>query len=38
VSILDALTRYDWLGNVWEPQNVLKRPVILTGGSMLVYL
>jgi formate hydrogenlyase transcriptional activator len=31
-SALDALTRYDWPGNIRELQNVLERSVILTTG------
>jgi len=34
-SALDALTRYDWPGNIRELQNVLERSVILTNGSAL---
>src|SRR5271166_4400999 len=34
-SALDALTRYDWPGNIRELQNVLERSVILTKGSTL---
>ena len=34
-SALDALTRYDWPGNIRELQNVLERSVILTNGSTL---
>jgi len=33
--VLDALTSYDWPGNIRELQNVLERSVILTGGSAL---
>ncbi len=32
---LDALTRYDWPGNIRELQNVLERSVILTSGNAL---
>jgi formate hydrogenlyase transcriptional activator len=34
-SALEALTRYDWPGNIRELQNVLERAVILTHGSRL---
>jgi formate hydrogenlyase transcriptional activator len=34
-SIMDALTNYDWPGNIRELQNVLERSVILTNGSAL---
>ena len=34
-SVLDALTNYDWPGNIRELQNVLERSVILTNGSAL---
>jgi len=34
-SAMDALTRYDWPGNIRELQNVLERSVILTSGSTL---
>ncbi len=34
-SALEALTRYDWPGNIRELQNVLERSVILTNGSTL---
>jgi formate hydrogenlyase transcriptional activator len=34
-SVLDALTTYDWPGNIRELQNVLERSVILTNGSAL---
>ncbi len=34
-SALDALTNYDWPGNIRELQNVLERPVILTNGIVL---
>ena len=34
-SALDALTQYDWPGNIRERQNVLERSVILTIGSTL---
>ena len=33
--VLDALTNYDWPGNIRELQNVLERSVILTTGSVL---
>ena len=32
---MDALTNYDWPGNIRELQNVLERSVILTKGSAL---
>jgi formate hydrogenlyase transcriptional activator len=34
-AALDALTSYDWPGNIRELQNVLERSVILTSGSAL---
>jgi formate hydrogenlyase transcriptional activator len=34
-SVVDALTNYDWPGNIRELQNVLERSVILTNGSAL---
>jgi formate hydrogenlyase transcriptional activator len=34
-SALEALTRYDWPGNIRELQNVLERSVILTSGKRL---
>lgn len=34
-SSLEALTRYDWPGNIRELQNVLERSVILTNGNVL---
>jgi len=34
-AALDALTRYDWPGNIRELQNLLERSVILTNGSTL---
>ena len=34
-SAMEALTRYDWPGNIRELQNVLERSVILTHGSTL---
>jgi formate hydrogenlyase transcriptional activator len=34
-SSLEALTRYDWPGNIRELQNLIERSVILTGGSTL---
>ena len=34
-SVLEALTNYDWPGNIRELQNVLERSVILTNGSVL---
>jgi len=33
--VLDALTNYDWPGNIRELQNVLERSIILTTGSVL---
>jgi len=33
--VLEALTNYDWPGNIRELQNVLERSVILTTGSVL---
>ena len=33
--VLDALTNYDWPGNIRELQNVLERSVILTTGTAL---
>jgi formate hydrogenlyase transcriptional activator len=33
--VLEALTNYDWPGNIRELQNVLERSVILTGGNVL---
>jgi len=30
---LEALTRYDWPGNIRELQNLIERSVILTGGA-----
>ena len=35
VSALEALTRYDWPGNIRELQNVIERSVILTNNSTL---
>jgi len=32
---LDALTNFDWPGNIRELQNVLERSVILSSGSAL---
>jgi DNA-binding NtrC family response regulator len=32
---MEALTRYDWPGNIRELQNVLERSVILTHGDTL---
>jgi formate hydrogenlyase transcriptional activator len=32
---MEALTRYDWPGNIRELQNVLERSVILTHGNTL---
>ena len=34
-SAMEALTRYDWPGNIRELQNVLERSVILTHGNAL---
>jgi len=34
-SAIDALTRYDWPGNIRELQNVVERSVILTPGRVL---
>src|SRR4029077_4924919 len=34
-SVMDALTSYDWPGNIRELQNVLERSVILSSGSVL---
>ena len=34
-SAMEALTRYDWPGNIRELQNVLERSVILTQGNIL---
>jgi formate hydrogenlyase transcriptional activator len=34
-SVLEALTSYNWPGNIRELQNVLERSVILTNGSVL---
>jgi formate hydrogenlyase transcriptional activator len=34
-SAIEALTRYDWPGNIRELQNVLERSVILTHGNTL---
>jgi formate hydrogenlyase transcriptional activator len=34
-TAMDALTSYDWPGNIRELQNVLERSVILTNGSSL---
>jgi formate hydrogenlyase transcriptional activator len=34
-SVLDALTNYEWPGNIRELQNVLERSVILTNGRTL---
>ena len=33
--VLDALTNYEWPGNIRELQNVLERSVILTTGNVL---
>ena len=34
-AVMDALTRYDWPGNIRELQNVLERSVILSPGAAL---
>ncbi|MGE5648023.1 MAG: sigma 54-interacting transcriptional regulator [Acidobacteriota bacterium] len=34
-AALEALSRYDWPGNIRELQNVIERSVILTHGSVL---
>jgi formate hydrogenlyase transcriptional activator len=34
-SAMQALTRYDWPGNIRELQNVIERSVILTNGNVL---
>ena len=34
-SAMEALTRYDWPGNIRELQNILERSVILTHGNTL---
>jgi formate hydrogenlyase transcriptional activator len=34
-SVMEALTNYDWPGNIRELQNVLERSVILSNGSAL---
>jgi len=34
-AVLDALTNYDWPGNIRELRNVLGRSVILTNGGVL---
>lgn len=34
-AALDALTRYDWPGNIRELQNVIERSVIVTNGNVL---
>jgi formate hydrogenlyase transcriptional activator len=34
-SSIDALTRYDWPGNIRELQNVIERSVILSSGRVL---
>jgi formate hydrogenlyase transcriptional activator len=34
-TALEALTRYDWPGNIRELQNLIERSVILTNGSTL---
>jgi formate hydrogenlyase transcriptional activator len=34
-SVLEALSAYDWPGNIRELQNVLERSVILTRGAVL---
>jgi formate hydrogenlyase transcriptional activator len=35
VNVLEALTRYDWPGNIRELQNVIERSVILSKGPEL---
>ncbi len=35
VPVLDALSRYDWPGNIRELQNVIERSVILSKGNVL---
>jgi formate hydrogenlyase transcriptional activator len=37
-STIEALTAYDWPGNIRELQNVIERSVILTQGSALQVL
>jgi formate hydrogenlyase transcriptional activator len=34
-AAIEALTRYDWPGNIRELQNVIERSVILTQGKTL---
>jgi formate hydrogenlyase transcriptional activator len=34
-SVMDALTNYEWPGNIRELQNILERSVILSNGSAL---
>lgn len=34
-EVLDALTSYDWPGNIRELQNVIERSVVLSGGTEL---
>jgi formate hydrogenlyase transcriptional activator len=34
-SVIEALARYDWPGNIRELQNVIERSVLLTTGSAL---
>jgi transcriptional regulator with GAF, ATPase, and Fis domain len=34
-EVMDALTRYDWPGNIRELENVIERSVILSPGKML---
>ncbi len=34
-SVMEALARYDWPGNIRELQNVIERSVLLTTGSAL---
>jgi formate hydrogenlyase transcriptional activator len=34
-AAMDALTRYDWPGNIRELQNLIERSVILTTGNVL---
>jgi len=35
-SVMEALARYDWPGNIRELQNVIERSVLLTTGSALI--
>ncbi|PWU03116.1 MAG: Fis family transcriptional regulator [Terriglobia bacterium] len=36
-AVLDALTNYDWPGNIRELQNVIERSVVLSHGSELQF-